>query len=780
MSQFREYVEAGFALCVIPPGSKGPTYKHWNTPERAITNVAQLNGAQGVGLLHSLSGTAALDIDNLPEARTFFAAQGLDLDALLAAPDGVQISSGRPNRAKLLYRMPSPLASHKLAPYTVVNLATGKPKTYHAIELRCASADGASVQDVLPGTIHPTTGKPYVWKFAHPLLGSWRNLPDIPPSLLALWQSQETPQEPAEAAALPAPAETASISELRSYLEYHDPDGTYDDWVAVGMALHDSTGGDTEGLLLWDEWSRKGSKYGEAKSGMPPQYPTDKWHTFTAGHGYTVGFLKSKAPAAIESFPEVPEEFKTEAGKEPDVGTDVRPGAIVRRALAPLVFVSSQGSYFDTERRLLLNRDSIDDLYTPLMPVLHITGANGASKPYVPKPREELRKAAWKEVVHGVGMHPGEGKFFTENNQRFLNTYDGAPAAPIEPTSHERDAFNFIWSRPDEGVFRDWLLKFFAHAVQNPGVKITSAPLLVGHATGSGKNTLMKIIPQLLFTPRYVTTMTNQILQGQFSDQLVNAWWVYFEELHSGNNKGDRIAVSNRVKSWITDDTVVIRPMFGKAYDAPNRIQVTASSNYEDDAIHVDDADRRWVMGHIDRSMTDREAGDLYAFLESPRAPGVLRHIFNEVSLTDFNPRSRAPETLAKRIMVRVNYGHWESELLEMISAGTPPFDKDILEVKDIMPYVKAGGITTARLGRIVQRPPFNFVQLASAYGKRLWAWRNVEMWKTMGPALCSEYHDGIAARPPGWGISDQLPAALAEACGFEPAPASAGRPLLV
>ncbi len=676
----------------------------------------------------------------------------------------MQISSGRANRAKLIYRLTTPLASKKLCRYE--SLLDGKH--YHALELRCATRNGLSVQDVVPPSVHPDTGKPYEWKYGNDLTGSWRNLPELPAALLALWQqgAQETPEDLIGALdQVEVEADSASIAELRFYLESHDPDGPYEDWVAVGMALHDATGGSPEGCLLWDEWSRKGSKYGEAKSGLPPQYPADKWHSFTAGHGFTVGYLKSKAPpyVPLDSFPVTPEAEFTPV-KEIE---DTRPGAVIRRALAPLIFISSQGTYYDATRRTLLNRDSIDDLYTHLMPVLQTTGNNGALKTYQPKPREELRRAAWKEEVFGIRMHPGEGRFFHESGQRFLNTYEAPIIEPLEPTEQERAAFEFMWSRPDEKVFRDWLFQFFAHAVQKPGLKIRMAPLLVGHATGSGKNTLMKILPQLLFTPRYVTTMTSDILRDKFSDQLADAWWVYFEELHSGNVKGERISLFNRIKPWVTDDTLTVRPMYGKAFVAPNRVQITASSNYEDDAIHVEDSDRRTVIGHIEKSMTASEATDLYEFLESPRAPGVLRKIFLDAPIAGFNPNGRAPDTAAKRVMVRVNYGYFESEILELIAQGKPPFQRDVIDLSELLLYVKSGGITASRLGRILMRAPFNFAQLHAGTGKRLWAWRNIGIWSAMSASECSEYATGLCGRPPAHPWSEDLPPALAEACGF-------------
>lgn len=769
MNTFREYVEAGWALVQFAPGTKGPSGKQaegWNTRALAITDPQRVNGMVQGGLLHAYSQTCSIDIDNVAEARPFLAAHGIDLDALLKARDAVQIVSGRPNRAKLLYHLPAPLVSKKLCRYE--SLVDGKK--YHAIELRCAARNGASVQDVLPPSIHPDTGKPYEWRFGNEMTGSWRALPEIPPKLLELWQQGHADiveHVEVEASDAHAPV-SATIGELRGYLAYHDPDGPYDDWVAVGMALHDTTQGSPEGLVLWDEWSRGGKKYGEAKDGKPPQYPTEKWGSFKAGHGYTIGYLKSKAPVPVDAFPVTsPAEEFAAGASDSSHGDDTRPGTVIRRALEPLVFVSSQGNYYDTSRRTYLAMQSVDHLYTPSMPIVHVTANNGSIKTYQPKPTDELRRAAWKEVVHGIGLYPGEGRFFTDDGQRFLNSYDAQVIEPLAPTTHERDAINAMWSRPDEAVFRDWLLKFYAHAVQKPGVKIGLAPLLVGHATGSGKNTLMEVVPRLLFGNTHFSTMTSATLRSEFSDKIADAWWLYFTELHSGSNKGERVSLIKKVEPWITDKFIEVHPKGGKPYDIRNRLQVTASSNFEDDAIYVNDMDRRWVIGHIENPMTEAEAGDIYKFLDSPRAAGVLRHVFQNVTLTDFNPRGRAPETRAKKVMVRVGYGHWESELLELIVNGSAPFDKDLLEVKDLLPYVKAGGITAARLGRIVNRAPFHFVPLASAYGKRLWAWRNVDFWREIGVAARNDYHNG-GPRPEGWAWSDKLPKEIAEACGDE------------
>jgi hypothetical protein len=173
-----EYVRAGLRLVPIPSGSKGPRTTGWNLEQNAIATEEQavaLNGSN-IGIAHAWSGTCAIDLDDLSLARDWLSARKVDIDALLKRADAVQITSGRPNRAKLLYRLSDGV---KLLP-------TIKPHG-SGLELRCATRDGQrTAQDVLPPSIHPDTGKPYVWAGR----GSWLKIPILPDSLLEAWRNE--------------------------------------------------------------------------------------------------------------------------------------------------------------------------------------------------------------------------------------------------------------------------------------------------------------------------------------------------------------------------------------------------------------------------------------------------------------------------------------------------------------------------------------------------------------------------------------------------------------
>ena len=106
----------------------------------------------------------------------------MDID--MSASDAVMIYSGRPGHFKLIYRMFIPLESRKIS-----KRIDGINTTIY--ELRCATTEGKSVQDVLPPSIHPDTGEAYYWGG----LGSFDKLPTIPNGLLNHWNNLRRQRE---------------------------------------------------------------------------------------------------------------------------------------------------------------------------------------------------------------------------------------------------------------------------------------------------------------------------------------------------------------------------------------------------------------------------------------------------------------------------------------------------------------------------------------------------------------------------------------------------------
>jgi len=279
-----EYARFGWFLVEIPPGKKGPVIDRWNLKEMCISDPDVAEWMHGnVGLAHAYSGTCAIDIDDMARTVDWMKGKGIDLPSLLNAPDAIRIES-RPGRGKLLYRVSKPLPTFKLS---------------GAFELRCASGNGLTMQDVLPPSIHPDTGKPYAWKYNAPG-AHWSKLPPLPPALATLWAGfiRPTPATPTLGKKRGEPINAAA---LRASLALWSPDASYDDWIMIGMALHYETRGSDEGLGLWNEWSARGKKYkGLADLDF-------HWRSFRHDHQTpkTLASLRKETAAEADEFPDL-------------------------------------------------------------------------------------------------------------------------------------------------------------------------------------------------------------------------------------------------------------------------------------------------------------------------------------------------------------------------------------------------------------------------------------------------------------------------------------------
>lgn len=680
MSEFEEYVAHGWKLCAIERGQKLPRYKDWN--KKPIPDDA-VGGLEGAGLLHALSGTCALDIDSLELARPWLAERGVDLDALLNDPYAVRIDSGRPDRAKLLYAMRRPLR-------------TLKPEG-SGCELRCATTTGTSTQDVLPPTLHPITKQPYAWLYPEPLVGDWRNLPPIPASLLAAWRTLIA--DGSESPALPATekAPTVSLAKLKKAAFQHSPDAEYDEWLKVGMQLHDGTGGAQEGFDIWSEWSQGITR---------APYPGDivlksHWLSFTSGPGKHVSSgeaLAAELPAEAEDF-DVEEPDQKPAA--PNVAEQQRKDAL-EALIERFVFVTWDQEYFDTERNVLIGDKAIKHLLTPYMP-------RKSGKEV--DPVEKLMRSKQKDAVEALAFHPGEKPIFTYNRRRYANTYYNQAPDPLVPTSDELEKIEWLFARIDDEMYRDWLKQFYGHMVQYPGVKVRAAPLIWSRTQGNGKSTLVGTLPKLLVSEAYYVEVTSGMLNSDHNDYLIGKWHVTLAEFRAGT-RGERESISKKVENWIADDILSIHPKGTKAYSIPNHLIVTASTNKEDAAL-IDENDRKWAVHELHApKMTYEEKQWIFTnFLRTARAPAVLRHYFLNIPLGSFDANADAPRTSAREAMIDASIASDYELLQTAFEERSEPLSKDVVIIRDVADFVRRHASvkpSNDRVGKLLAGPPFN------------------------------------------------------------------------
>jgi len=264
-------------------GKKAPYLDKWQQqPLTAAQMQSHLKESRcrGLGVLCGQGSGGYLFLDRDGES-----CQGLieKLSEGRGLPPTVAVTSGRKGRSQAIYWIPkqywSAIATKKLK--TGVKGADGKPEQ---LEFRW---DGC--QSVVAGA-HPTTGR-YRWL---PGQAPWEcEIAEAP--VWAIEQMLRDKPHPVTSSSLPLfSASSSSTSKPNwsdrdwalSYLEalslYRAED--YDDWIAVGMALHS-----VEDSLLddWERWSSQSSKY-------KPGECAKKWKSFKR-EGIKIGTLGQMA-----------------------------------------------------------------------------------------------------------------------------------------------------------------------------------------------------------------------------------------------------------------------------------------------------------------------------------------------------------------------------------------------------------------------------------------------------------------------------------------------------
>lgn len=339
-----QYIAAGWSLVPMRLATKGPTEHGWQQKGAAIKSYETLppryiDEGMNVGLMHAHCGTCAFDIDDWEETKKF----GIDVDALYNAPDAVTILSGKEGHGKLLYRMPFgiklPTKRHTIQVDAVRGVI--RTRTHVVFELRCGTAEGSTVQDVLPPSIHPDTQQPYQWGGA----GHWSRLPVLPTQLLKVWQQliAEDEHVPSTGGKL-----DVSLEDVKVALSYISPNCGREEWIQVGMALHwlgEQTDTTDQTFVLWDEWSQRTSIAG--------YYPglremRTQWQSFRTSKGIVVtiatlyhmatqrGWVRPAIDAAslfADAKPLSPSDISASIRPAPpDIDLSLFPSVLARRA----------------------------------------------------------------------------------------------------------------------------------------------------------------------------------------------------------------------------------------------------------------------------------------------------------------------------------------------------------------------------------------------------------------------------------------------------------------
>lgn len=273
------FTQVGAALHWIHPRSKRPIGDGWSTaPVASLDDLMQTyKPGNNIGVRlgkpsQLLDGQFLylLDIDiRDPEVANEAWAMVDQLFSGLDIRSFPTVISGSGGASRHVYFTSSKVFySRKLAVSdSKFRSAEGKWRYLFEIELLATNK-----QAVLPGSIHPDTGKPYVWEreFDFDLLAMGVG-PSIAADRLEKIVTAESETFDYEKKAPLTFREGQLEAELNEIPDERIND--YHDWVAIGCAIHHQTGGSDAGYKLWVQVSKRSEKF--SLNEMPA-----KWRSF--------------------------------------------------------------------------------------------------------------------------------------------------------------------------------------------------------------------------------------------------------------------------------------------------------------------------------------------------------------------------------------------------------------------------------------------------------------------------------------------------------------------
>ncbi len=498
--------------------------------------------------------------------------------------------------------------------------------------------------------------------------------------------------------------------------------GSRDQWITVLCAVQDWSEKSPEGFEIFHEWSATQPGYVSEED----CYAT--WQSFEPGGGIGIGTLIKLARDGGWGEPVVPiapvapsaslaEQMAAPASSDP-IPDMIAPVIRCNAKISPLLvaaqhalsgtgrarfehseaihwlanefvmILDQDGLYYSLTERMTMEKSVIDDLLTRYMPL----NAN-----HIPTNATLLmRRYGVVNIVNSQGFFPGVQRIYTENGRTYVNLYTDPPDMLV-PTMAEAaliaDLWDYAFPRPEDKIFGQYLLQFYAHVVQRPSVKLASAALMISKEFGTGKTTIMYDIPTALVGISNARMVSNKVLRSSFSDYIEGAQFLHFDEVYI-NGKWDSDDTANSLKNLVTGSNVEIHPKGFKPYNIPNRIFITATSNYEDAISIPADDERRWGIYYLrpTRGYTtaEREAyfDKIHALIRSPRGPGVLRYIFSQIDLTGFNPNSPPPVTYSKLLMAEKSQQHEIQILADAFRNDEGPFAHDVFVIEEVSQYL--------------------------------------------------------------------------------------------
>lgn len=290
--------------------------------------------------------------------------------------------------------------------------------------------------------------------------------------------------------------------------------------------------------------------------------------------------------------------------------------------------------------------------------------------------------------VHAKVYWPGEPQFFGVNGADYINSYSEheVPEVPSELSQHDRENVeimvrHFEHMIPDERE-RAIVMSWFAYRVQSFSHPNWSVVIQGPEADGK---TWFSVMLAAVIGGSNVKTIDPDLLRHPFTDWAEGSMLTVIEEIKL--HGAARYEILDKLKPFITNDTIAIHPKGKKAYNVHNTAAYLSFTNYRD-AMPLDGGDTRYFLVASPRQR--KEQVDAFKaenpnyfdnlYLSQVESAGALRKFWLEYPLhPDFHARGRAPASREKAMVVELAKSEVQQAVEDIIESRVNPLISDRL-----------------------------------------------------------------------------------------------------
>jgi hypothetical protein len=512
-------------------------------------------------------------------------------------------------------------------------------------------------------------------------------LEDVAPTGSALTKPRPLNADPFTLSAKRAAGGADQVAEILSRIPNAAPD--WNEWVRVGMAVYNATGGSDDGLEAWREWSDKCPTAGNSHDTVD-----ERWQHFKRSPPTSIGMgaLVYMAGGLMQQIP-LPDDDAPTAAPGVDWDPDSLP---VDESDDPAVLSGYQ--YLAASQQLehfagCVYIQDIHRVYTPrgsLLKSEQFKATYGGFTFALDATNDKTTKNAWEAftesqavrwpMAEGVAFRPdlASGTIITEEGKALVNTYKAADVRRVQgDPAPFLDLMERILPDPRD---RTILTSYMAAVVQYPGVKFRWWPLVQG-TPGNGKSMLMRCVAYAVGR-KYCHFPKAKKLADNFNSWLVGRIFLGINDVHYADGRKDII---EDIKPVISDEETSLEL---KGVDQINSEQCANGmlNCNPKGAIQKTRDDRRFCpfftaqqcVGDLSRDgMDGLYFPRLVAWLKADGYAIVAEYLHTYAITDEFNPAThciRAPNTSATEQAIEHGTSATEQEILEAIDEGRAGF----------------------------------------------------------------------------------------------------------